>query len=164
MDLLIGIVIGIVLVVYFGIGIILWILSAGLGDPNPLIIVSWPFKMIYMAFSVKQNPDSYHKTAGTYKPLDPNYVASGEQRITIQYKVGLVGDRRERRENLIRRIRKIRGILDVFKCRIDWSTISISAQTVEAVLPTNMLNELKESLADGPYHFDEVEVVYVEKE
>jgi hypothetical protein len=131
----------------------------GLGDSNPLIIASWPFKMIKMAIvgMATVGNDSYHKTAGTYKSLDSNFVPSGKQRITIQYKVGLTGIRRDRREELIRKIRKIKPILDVFKCEIDWSKISISAQTVEATLPVHMLKELKDKMAGGTYEFREVE-------
>ena len=155
MMLFLGIIIGIFLAAYLGIGLILWFVRIGLHEPNPLIIIGWPITMIRIALSV-DNDLKLHTTAGTYKPLDPNYAASGEQRITIQYKFGLTGDRRERREELIRKFKKISDILEMFHCRVNWGTISVSGQTVEAVLPLYLLDTLKEKLDGGPYRFDEL--------
>jgi len=114
MTLFVGIIIGICLAIYLGIGIILWLASMALNNPSPFMIVGWPIKMIRIALTV-DNDLNLHTTAGTYKPLDPDFVASGEQKITIQYKFGITGvDRRERRENLIRKFKKLGRFLKRF--------------------------------------------------
>ena len=152
------------LIVYLLIGLFLLVAMISIGDPRVSIVIIWPLRLISMARDVDKNI-KLHTTAGTYKSLYPDYVASGEQRITIKYKLGIsVVDDREGREVLIKKFKKIGEILAVFKCRVCWGHISVSDQTVEAVLPAHLLDELVEKMEAGPYSFDKVKERQVESE
>jgi len=39
---------------------------------------------------------------------------------------------------------------------VNWASMSVSGQTVEATLPLYLLDKLREAMESGPYRFDEV--------